>query len=167
MFPKHMLRVDAIEKVCKLHILTAEFFLLGHIRFCYPTILLKIQQNWHIFTFNVHYFHHKLVLSIRYVEKVPKLFQKITMQKITEANWKEHNKSNFWRGLLCIFSVFSKSIKAGDSEAISQFKCQSRDQTLITRTIYAIICYMLGVRSPPKIIVLYRGPFLGQNKVYF
>ena len=149
MFPKHMLRVDAIEKVYKLQILTAEFFLLGHIRFCYPTILLKIQQKWHIFTSNVHYFHNKLVLSICYVEKVPKLLQKITMQKITEANWKEHNKSNFWRGLLCIFSVFSKSINIGESEAILPFKCQSRDNTSITSTIFAIICHMLGVRSPP------------------
>ena len=162
-----MLKVDAIEKIGRLHMLAAEFFLLRNIRICQPSILPKLHQNCHIFTYNVCYFHPKCVLSIRFVEKVPKLFQKMTMQKITEVNWKEHKKSHFWRGLPCIFSVFSKNIKDGDSEAILQFKCHSKDQTLITRTNYAIICYVLGVRSPQKIVVLYRGPFLGKNMVYF
>jgi hypothetical protein len=81
-------------------------------------MLSKLHKNCHIFTSNGRYFHHKLVLSICFVEKVPKLFQKITMQKITEVNRKEHKKSHFWRGLPCIFSVFSKIIRDGESEAI-------------------------------------------------
>ena len=36
-------------------------------------------------------------------------------------------------------------------------------QTLITSTSYVVICYMLGVRGPKKIVVLYRGPFLGKH----
>jgi hypothetical protein len=42
----------------------------------------------------------------------------MTMQKITEVNWKEHKKKLFWRRLPCIFSVFSKTIEDEDSEAI-------------------------------------------------
>ena len=64
------------------------------------------------------FFHHNWVLSIGFVQKVPKLIQKMTMQKITEVNWKEHKKGHFWMGLPYIFSVFSEIIKNGDSEAI-------------------------------------------------
>ena len=117
-FPKPMLRVDAIEKICRLHMLAAEFFLLGKIRFCQPKILYKMHKNWHMYTSYVHYFHHKSVLSIGCVEKVPNLIQKMTMQRITEVNWKEHEKCHFWRRLPCILSVFSKTIEDGDSEAI-------------------------------------------------
>jgi hypothetical protein len=113
-----MLRVDAIEKICRLHMLAAEFFLLGKIRFCQPKILYKMHKNWHMYTSYVHYFHHKSVLSIGCVEKVPNLIQKMTMQRITEVNWKEHEKCHFWRRLPCILSVFSKTIEDGDSEAI-------------------------------------------------
>ena len=114
-----------------------------------------------MYTSYVHYFHHKSVLSIGCVEKVPNLIQKMTMQRITEVNWKEHEKCHFWRRLPCIFSVFSKTMEDGGSEAILQFKCLSKDQTLITRTNYAIICFVLGVRSLQKIVVLYRRPFFG------
>ena len=147
--------------------LVADFFLLGKIRFCQPKMLYKMHKNWHMYTSYVHYFHHKSVLSIGCVEKVPNLIQKMTMQRITEVNWKEHEKCHFWRRLPCILSVFSKTIEDGDSEAILQFKCHSKDQTLITRTNYVIICYVLGVRSSPKIVVLYRRPFLGGKMVYF
>ena len=118
MFPKDTLRVDAIEKICRLYVLAAEFFFVGKIRFWQPKILHKIRQNWHIYTSYIHYFHHKWVASIGFVEKVPNLIQKTTMQKITEVNWKEHEKCHFLRRLPCIFSVFPKTIKDGDSEAI-------------------------------------------------
>lgn len=147
--------------------LAAEFFFAEEVQILLVEILHKIHQKWQNNTMYVSNFHNKWVLSICFIEKVPNLIQKITMQKNTEANWKEHEKSHFWRRLPCIFSVISKTIKVGPSEDILWFKCLTKDQILITYTFYAIICYVLGVRSRQKILVLYRRPFLGVNMVYF
>ena len=64
-----------------IHMLTADLFLLRNIRFRYSSSLPKLHQNCHIFTSNVCYFHHKCVLSICFVEKVPKCFRKWQCKK--------------------------------------------------------------------------------------
>jgi hypothetical protein len=46
-------------------------------------------------TSKLSYFHFKHVLSIHIVEQVPKMFETMTIQKITEVNWQEHKKIIF------------------------------------------------------------------------
>ena len=64
----------------------------------------------------------------------------------------------------CLFSVFWKIIKDGDSEAVF---FSSKDQTLIPHTNNAISCYLLGVRNPSKKVDFYRGTIFRQKCCVF